>query len=228
MVSYFIFYVGVSAWIYFDSKKRNFKGIPYAIVSLFFGMFSLPVYLAKRNLKEGEVREGGLAWNILKNFALFYTILVAFIFIAGIISADIHPANDEEKAAAGLAVVLGGAFFILIWIVPTVCALVLGALLKKSSIIEKGPTGERIEKDANIFELPGFQQKNVSVSHQIPPPPPNCFSSPNVYLLRNNEQHGPYSLEDLRGWLKDGVVGREDLVWHEGMQGWEALNSVLK
>ena len=55
--------------------------------TLVLGPVVLPVYFVKRNLKAGEVREGGTGWNVIKNFALFWTLTVAVGAIAGMVNA---------------------------------------------------------------------------------------------------------------------------------------------
>ena len=153
MLSYFILYICVAIWIFLDSKKREFNGILYAGATCLFGPLVAPVYLAKRNLKEGEIREGGTAWNILKNFALFWT---ATIFIFGIawmiavFAASGAVLNNSSDAAANAGAAAGAAIgtvfvfgtLLATWFFPMVCALVLGLFLKQASVIETGPTGK--------------------------------------------------------------------------------------
>ena len=147
-MSYFILYICVAIWIFMDSKKRKFKGTLYAVATCILGPLVAPVYLAKRNLKEGEVREGGTGWNVLKNFALFWTITMFIAGVAGMVGAsDVaqQATSDAEKAGTAIGAALGIGMLLFIWFIPMVCALVLGLFMKKSSLIEKGPTGELAE-----------------------------------------------------------------------------------
>ena len=90
----FVLYALFALWIFIDAKKRmnHVLGWPLAIlflgplayvlnwplVILFGGLIVLmAIYLAKRNLKKGEVRSGGTGWNILKYFAALWTIAIA-------------------------------------------------------------------------------------------------------------------------------------------------------
>lgn len=47
-----------------------------------------------------------------------------------------------------------------------------------------------------------------------------------IYLARNNEQAGPYSLEQVNQMLASGQVVLTDLAWHEGMSEWQPLGNL--
>ena len=47
-----------------------------------------------------------------------------------------------------------------------------------------------------------------------------------IYLARNNEQAGPYSLEQVNQMLASGQVLLTDLAWHEGMPEWKPLGDL--
>lgn len=47
-----------------------------------------------------------------------------------------------------------------------------------------------------------------------------------IYLARNNEQAGPYSLEQVNQMLASGQVVLTDLAWHEGMREWKPLGDL--
>jgi len=144
MSGYIILYVIAAIWLFRDAKKRLTNGTPWAAFTVLFGPIVVPLWLAKRPLKEGEVREGGTAWNVLKNFALMWTLTLFIGFIAGMASASNQAAglsDKYEKAGAGIGMALGGMAIFFLWFVVLVSALVLGFFLKKSSVVEKGPTG---------------------------------------------------------------------------------------
>lgn len=144
MTGYLILYVIVAIWLFWDAKKRLTNGIPWAAFTVLFGPVVVPFWLAKRPLKEGEVREGGTAWNVLKYFALMWTITMVVAFVVGMSSASevAATAHDKyEKAGAGIGMALGAAAMFALWFFVLVAALVLGFFLKKSSVVEKGPTG---------------------------------------------------------------------------------------
>jgi len=141
---YVILYFLFAIWVFWDGQKRKTDYIQWTIATWLLGPLVLPVYFAKRPLKAGEVREGGTAWNILKNFAIFWTITMAILAIWGMVDVSekfstIH--NEYEQAGAAIGGVLGFGIIIALWFFPMVGAVVLGFILKKSSVIEKGPTG---------------------------------------------------------------------------------------
>lgn len=47
-----------------------------------------------------------------------------------------------------------------------------------------------------------------------------------IYLARNNQQAGPYTVEQLNQMLASQQVLLTDLVWHQGMQEWKALGEL--
>ncbi|MFW2148075.1 RDD family protein [Acinetobacter sp. TY1] len=49
-----------------------------------------------------------------------------------------------------------------------------------------------------------------------------------IYLARNNQQAGPYSLEQLNQMLSSQQVLLTDLVWHQGMTEWKALGELTQ
>ena len=142
---YFILFGLLALWVGFDASRRKLgaaKVILWAIGTLLLGVIVVPIYLAKRSLKANQVREGGLAWNLLKNFALTWTVLMIAISISALgAAASTNPGSDAE--AAGAAIGVGLVFIILavVWFFPMVGAIVLGFFLKNSAIVERGPTG---------------------------------------------------------------------------------------
>lgn len=49
-----------------------------------------------------------------------------------------------------------------------------------------------------------------------------------IYLARNNQQAGPYTLEQLNQMLASQQVLMTDLVWHQGMTEWKALGELTQ
>ena len=47
-----------------------------------------------------------------------------------------------------------------------------------------------------------------------------------IYLARNNQQAGPYTLEQVNQMLANQQVLLTDLAWHQGMQEWKALGEL--
>ena len=84
---YLIIYVACAAWVFFDAGRRKNNRVLWPLATAILGPIILPIYFAKRNLRQGEVREGGTAWLILKNFALLWTVTMLAAGIAGLIGA---------------------------------------------------------------------------------------------------------------------------------------------
>ena len=137
MSGYFVVYAILAIWVFFDARKRKNNVIGWPGATVFAGPLVLPVYLAKRHLKEGEVREGGTGWNVLKNFALFWTLTIVFFGIMIVVAAS----SQADGASAALGATLGIGMLGFVWFSVLVAALVLGLFLKKASVVEKGPTG---------------------------------------------------------------------------------------
>ena len=142
---YVIIFGLLTLYVVIDGSRRNLgaaKTILWAIGTFLLGVIVLPLYFAKRPLRANEVREGGFAWNILKNFALTWTILMVAISITAISAASQTNVNSGAEAA-GAALGMGIVIVILavLWFVPMVGAIVLGFFLKNSAIVERGPTG---------------------------------------------------------------------------------------
>ena len=129
-------------WAIKDAKARKEESQLLPRLTFVFGTLVLPIYLAKRNLKEGEVREGGMAWNVLKNFALYWTITcIVWVIYALCTVGSMNPADEYEAAGAAIGTGIGIMMIGGLWFIGTVGAVILGVFLKKSSIVENGPTG---------------------------------------------------------------------------------------
>lgn len=142
---YFVLYLIFAVWVFIDAKKAPQSSGGLARRDL--GARSsgtLPVYFAKRNLQAGEVREGGTGWNVIKNFALFWTLTVAVGVVAGMVNAGQvadRATTQAQKAGAALGATLSMGMILVLWFLVLAAALILGLFLKKSSIVEHGPTG---------------------------------------------------------------------------------------
>ena len=49
-----------------------------------------------------------------------------------------------------------------------------------------------------------------------------------IYLARNNQQAGPYSLDQINQMLASQQVLLTDLAWHQGMPEWKALGELTQ
>jgi hypothetical protein len=131
-------------WVLVDGFRRGANAILWAIGTALLPPVVLPFYLAKRPLEAGEVRAGGTAWNVLKNFAIVWTVLMAWLTIASLasIGTDLpQPTSDAGRVGQAIGAMLGLGFLGALWFFPMVGAMVLGFFLKNAAIVEVGPTG---------------------------------------------------------------------------------------
>lgn len=158
---YLVLYVAFATWVLLDalSRKIGAAAVVWALGTLLLGPLILPVYLAKRPLKTGEVREGGTSWNVLKNFAILWTIAMVFATFRAILALGSFATtvrSDAEKAGAGLGMFLGLGMLASVWFFPTAGAALLGVFLRKNSIVERGPTGPLVGSASRASYASGF------------------------------------------------------------------------
>ena len=169
MVYLFVF-VPLAIWMFIDAKRRRYDaGKWWAVATALFCPVTAPVYFASRNLRKGESREGGRAWNVLKNFAIFWTVTMAIGAVGGMVNVagstdELHNEYERAGAAIGTAIGLGLLFFL--WFFPMVGALALGMFLKKSSVIETGPTGALALHDEVDYKLSDLAEQ-VKAASQV-------------------------------------------------------------
>jgi len=123
-------------WVLFDGLSRRAKVLPWVLGVAMAGPILMAVYLAKRPLRRGEIREGGVAWNILKNLVIFWTLLMLVVAISA--AAEL---GEHSNSLAFMATTLSLGMIAGIWFFPFIGAVGIAFLVKKSSIIEEGPTG---------------------------------------------------------------------------------------
>jgi Type VI secretion system VasI, EvfG, VC_A0118 len=150
---YIALYGMFAVWVLLDGIARRIGPLvaAWTVGTFLLGPIVLPVYLAKRPLKKGEVREGGTAWNVLKNFAILWTALMAMAGFGAMMHIGQTVSSldsDAARAGAGLGMLLGMGFLAVVWFLPTCGTAVLGFLLKKNSIVETGPTGALVGQDS--------------------------------------------------------------------------------
>jgi ankyrin repeat protein len=138
----FMWYVALAAtcvvWVFCDARLRNAAAVFWSVLAAVLGPLVLPVYLAKRPLKEGEIREGGFGWQLFKNLALLWTLAIGLIIVKGFMTvAGGAVGFRSEIQLAGIAV--GFGVLVLAWLSILVGVAVIALLLKKSFILKKGP-----------------------------------------------------------------------------------------
>jgi hypothetical protein len=137
----FLIAIVLAVWTFRDAKRRQTQTAPvwWSLGVLFVSAVFFPLYLAKRPLKASEVREGGLGWNFLKYFAIYFTAIVPLATVSVAFESAAEEANTSEEAIGWVvATIVMGA---IMWLVVAGIALVLGFILKNDALIERGPTG---------------------------------------------------------------------------------------
>lgn len=147
-MKYFLLNILLAGWVFFDAKKRLNSKFGWSAGTFFIGFLFLPIYLARRNLKQGEVREGGTAWIVAKNMALWWTVTMLGLIVVGWFSAIIGISNrqnnylvtSEDAGAEALGTSIGSAILVGIWFVVTIVIVAFGFMFKNRTV-ENGPTG---------------------------------------------------------------------------------------
>lgn len=70
----------------------------------------------------------------------------------------------------------------------------------------------------NMANQMNVGQNQQSQRPQTPPPPPN--QNIQYFVLINNQQNGPHSIDSIKLLIGQGQVNKETLVWKEGMAEW--------
>jgi hypothetical protein len=122
------------------SGGRRKLGIAPAVLwglgTFFIGVIVMGFYIAGRPLKANEVREGGYAWNVVKGFAVTWSIFIVAIGISAVSAASQTSADTAANVGLGAVLILP-----VVWFFVMVMALVLGYFLRNPAIVERGPTG---------------------------------------------------------------------------------------
>jgi hypothetical protein len=175
----FLIAIVLAVWTFRDAKRRQTQTAPFlwSLGVLFFSAVFFPLYLAKRPLKSSEVREGGLGWNFLKYFAIYFTVIMPLATVAVAFESAAEEATTSEEAIGWVvATIVMGA---IMWLVVTVIVLVLGLILKNDAVIERGPTGP-------LAQVSGWQSTEPRSTEQ---PQVRTHSSGDTAQSLGNEEH---------------------------------------
>jgi membrane protease subunit (stomatin/prohibitin family) len=71
---------------------------------------------------------------------------------------------------------------------------------------------------SNMVNRMNLGQNQQSQNTQTPPPLPN--QNTQYYVLINNQQNGPISIETIKLLINQGQINKETLVWKDGMAEW--------
>lgn len=70
----------------------------------------------------------------------------------------------------------------------------------------------------NMANQMNVGQNQQTQSPKTPPPPPN--QNVQYFVIINNQQNGPHSIDSIKLLIGQGQVTKESLVWKEGMSEW--------
>ena len=130
----------LAVWVGRDASRRQTQTAPFlwGLGVLLVWILFLPLYLTKRPLKTGEVRSGGGGWNFMKYLAIVVTAYLPIVMVLGLSDVVAQATSVEEAVALVVIFVL---MMGLVWVIFAGGVLLIGLILKKSSVIERGPTG---------------------------------------------------------------------------------------
>ena len=174
--------VVLSLWVARDARRRQTQVAPFwwGLGVFLFWMLFFPLYLARRPLQAGEVRRGGKGWNFMKNLAIVVSAYAPVVLLLGFLGVASEATSAEEAAALMVGVVL---LVGLVWLVFAGGTLALGLILKKPSVIERGPSGPPARAS-------GWQSTEPHSIEQTGARGP--LHSGNVQNLGSWEHHGAY------------------------------------
>jgi hypothetical protein len=216
LVLHFLISGGFAIWVTMDSKKRGKLEWSHAILSFFLLWWAcLPFYLAGRKLLAGETREGGYGWNVCKYFILFWSLLLGYCFLGGMVNLSDHLSqkemNDTQTAGAAIAIGLGSGMFFCLWIGVAIPVGIIGLLLKKNSVVETG--------NSQGAQTPGVQA--------IPALPvrPSAPTEVTVLVARQGKNIGSFDLNAFKQNVAAGLIVPSDHYWTQGMAGWDLVSN---
>ena len=174
--------VVLSLWVARDARRRQTQVAPFwwGLGVFLFWMLFFPLYLARRPLKAGEVRRGGKGWNFMKNLTIVISAYAPVVLLLGFVGVASEATSVEEAAALMVGVVL---LVGLVWLVLAGGTLTLGLILKKSSVIERGPLGPPAQASGWQSTEPHSVEETGARRH---------LHSGNVKNVGSWEHHGAY------------------------------------
>jgi hypothetical protein len=214
---HFVIAAGFAAWVTTDSIKRGKLAWGYAISSLFLlWWISLPFYFASRKLLPGESREGGFGWNVCKNFLLFWSFLLGYCMVVGIFRVSDHLSNrgsmsGAAEAGAAIGVGVGLGMFFCLWIGVAVPCLVIGLLIKKNTVVEKG----------EAISEPTITATSTPTTPAAPAP----SQAVQISVARSGKTIGTFDPLTFRQKLTGGEILPTDHYWKQGMASWDLVSN---
>jgi len=163
--------IPITIFVAVDAYKRKNKWLWWSIGVIISWPLVLPLYFSLRNLKEGEVREGGIIWNTIKNYVLVYsTNIFIVILLLLILPQNLGYLSREIfiTELAGFNISISFIYYIIfiIWLIPSILFLMIGSFFKDDYSKKEGPTGKLKEyklkkkKDLNKKLKEYYENKN--------------------------------------------------------------------
>ena len=154
--------IPITIFVGLDAYNRKNKWILWSIGVLLSWPIILPLYFSLRNLKEGETREGGLIWNIIKNYILIYSTNIFLVILLllilpqnmGYLSTEIF---ITEIAGYNISLTFIYYIIFIIWLIPSVLFLLVGSFFKDRYLKIEGQTGKL--KDSEIQKRKEINKK---------------------------------------------------------------------
>jgi hypothetical protein len=215
---HFLIATGFAIWVIIDSLKRGKLAWVHAIISfLWMWCFCLPFYFAGRKLLPGETREGGYWWNVCKFFLLLWSFLLGYCLVGGMVNVSNHLDGKEmdqwQSAGATIGVGLGLGMFFCLWVGVALPVFVIGLLLKKNTVVEKGEAILSQNPVNNTFNSPQSQ------------PVVNPASSVTIHIARQGKIIGYYDLNTFKQMVQAGAILPTDNYWIKGTANWDIVSN---
>lgn len=140
---YFLINGILALWVIADARARRANFWGWGFGTLLLSLLVLPAYFACRPLKSGEVRSGGRGWNYLKNLSVVWTLVMLVAALTGVVNTSRYIASlSSHQGSATAGAMVGFGMLGAIWFFPVLGALILGLLIKQSSV-ETGPVASQ-------------------------------------------------------------------------------------
>lgn len=127
---------GLAAWLAADASRRRCSVAGAVTLALVGNILGCAIYLATRPLVSGEVREGGLGWNLCRYLAalwVLWLVYAAAILVGVLLWSLVRGLPFVLLLSGSLVSYLPQ---LVLW--PLVCLAFLGYLLRLNSVVEVG------------------------------------------------------------------------------------------
>ena len=132
--------MAMAVWVGRDAATRRMNAVGPVVWTVLVGPLGAAIHCARRKLLPGEVREGGVGWNICRWFAVNWIACLAFWFVVLVLLG----LWSFVRGYPVVALLMGGGAIMMLWtltslvVVPLFALACLGYLLKLEHIVERG------------------------------------------------------------------------------------------